>query len=161
MPFNENKRLDPSQVDDRRGRSAGRTIAVGGGGLGIIAVIIYMLLGGNPTDLVGTEGVGQSQDSYYEEASTIESQCLTGADANERQDCRLVGFVNSVQAFWEDEFPDYSMDYTPAKTVLFSRSTQGACGFASGASGPFYCPRDRMIYVDLSFFDYPEPKLFC
>lgn len=153
MPFNENKRLDPSQVDDRRGRSTGRTIAVGGGGLGIIAVIIYMLLGGNPTDLVGSEPVGQSQDTYYEDASTVETQCLTGADANERQDCRLVGFVNSVQAFWEDEFPDYGMEYMPAKTVLFSGSTQGACGFASGASGPFYCPRDRMIYVDLSFFE--------
>jgi len=154
MTFKKDKRLDPSQVQDRRGRSSGRRIAVGSGGLGIVVLLIYMLLGGNPMDLAGSDGISQSpSDTYYEDVGDIETECLTGADANERQDCRLVGFVNSVQAFWADEFSDYGLEYVPAQTVLFSGSTQAACGFASGATGPFYCPRDQMIYVDLSFFE--------
>lgn len=154
MPFRESKRLDPSQVQDRRGRRTGRRIAVGGGGLGIVVLLLYMLLGGNPSDLVASDELSQpSSDSYYQDVNDIESQCLTGADANERQDCRLVGFVNSVQAFWVDELPNFGINYVPAQTVLFSGSTQGACGFASSATGPFYCPRDQMVYIDLSFFE--------
>ena len=155
MSFNENRRLDPSQVQDRRGRrSSGRTIAFGGGGLGIVVLVIYMLLGGNPSDLVSTDTSNSSTSGgYYENANDIESQCLTGADANERQDCRLVGFVNSVQAYWMDVFPEYGKTYVTAQTVLYSGSTDGACGFASSAMGPFYCPSDQMVYIDLSFFD--------
>jgi uncharacterized protein len=152
--FNDNKRLDPSQIEDRRGRSPGRTIALGGGGLGIIALIIYMLLGGNPADLAGANAADQSSSAgSNQEAGALISECQTGADANKRQDCRLVGFVNSIQAFWEGELVGQGVKYSPAQTVLFSESTQGACGFASSASGPFYCPSDRTIYVDLSFFD--------
>jgi predicted metalloprotease len=152
--FNDKKQLDPSQVQDRRGSNAGRTIAIGGGGLGIIALLIYLLFGGNPADLAGSEGISQpSSSDYYQEAGNLTAQCQTGADANVRQDCRLVGFVNSIQAFWEEEFAKSGMKYSPAQTVLFSGSTQAACGFASSAMGPFYCPRDRMIYVDLAFFE--------
>ena len=152
--FNENKRLDPTQVQDRRGRSTGRTVALGGGGLGIIVLIIYMLLGGNPGDLADSGVVNQpSSSDYTQDAGDLSAVCQTGADANQRQDCRLVGFVNSIQAFWEDEFAKSGMKYLPAQTVLFSGTTQGACGFASAASGPFYCPRDQMIYIDLSFFE--------
>jgi len=159
MPFNEEKRLDPSQVQDRRGRRTGQTIAIGGGGIGIIVLLVSMFLGVDLTGLVDTQAeIPSYSDDYYEEAADLISECRTGADANERQDCRLVGYVNSVQAFWESEFPDYGTEYIPAQTVLFSGSTEGACGFASGASGPFYCPRDRMIYIDLSFFDTIETK---
>jgi len=154
MPFNENKRLDPSQVQDRRGRSAGTTIAVGGGGLAIILALASMFLGVDLTQLVNPDALAPStSDGYYEEADNLTNSCQTGADANQRQDCRVVGYVNSIQAFWEDEFQYYGMDYKPSQTVLFSGSTQGACGFASSATGPFYCPKDRMIYIDLSFFD--------
>jgi predicted metalloprotease len=64
-----------------------------------------------------------------------------------------VGYVNSIQAYWSDEMPSLGTQYSPAQTVLFSGSTQGACGYASGASGPFYCPEDKNVYLDLSFFD--------
>ncbi len=154
MPFNENKRLDPSQVQDRRGGSAGRTIAVGGGGLALILLLASMFLGVDLTQLINPEALAPStSDGYYEEATDLTAECQTGADANQRQDCRIVGFVNSIQAFWEAELPDYGIDYQPSQTVLFSGSTQGACGFASAAMGPFYCPRDQMIYLDLSFFE--------
>lgn len=154
MPFNENKRLDPSQVQDRRGSSAGRTIAIGGGGIGLIVLLVSMLLGVDLTGLVPVEGIAPpSSEGYLEDVSDLATECQTGADANIRQDCRIVGFVNSIQAFWEDELAQYDLEYIPAQTVLFSGSTQGACGFASSASGPFYCPNDQMIYLDLSFFD--------
>lgn len=159
MAFKKSKRLDPTQVQDRRGRSTGRTVAVGGGGLGIVVLVIYLLLGGNPMDLVGTDTISQpSSEGYYEDAYDIEADCVTGADANQRQDCRLVGFVNSVQALWTEEFRNFGREYVPAQTVLFSGSTQAACGFASSATGPFYCPRDQMIYIDLSFFDTVQAR---
>ena len=155
MPFNKKKRLDPSQVQDRRGQSMGRTVAIGGGGLGLIIMLVYLLLGADPGDLLtNMDTVDYStSDSYSNDTISLEEECQTGADANARQDCRIVGYVNSVQAFWSEEFASYGEDYIPADTVLFSGSTQGACGYASGASGPFYCPSDQMIYLDLSFFE--------
>ena len=154
MPFNEKKQLDTSQVQDHRGRSTTRNVAVGGGGLGILALIFYLLFGVTPADLNGIYPyIQQPQYNNYGETTTIETECLTGADANQRQDCRLVGYVNSIQTFWTDEFQNMGREYKTTQTVLFSGSTQGACGFASGATGPFYCPSDQLIYIDLSFFD--------
>lgn len=152
MPFNERKQLDPSQVEDRRRRRTTQTVAIGGGG--IILLLVSMLLGVDLTGLVDVGGSAPpSSGEYYEDAEDLIAVCQTGADANERQDCRMVGFVNSIQAFWEDEFASYGLDYVEAQTVLFSGSTQAACGFASAAMGPFYCPRDRQIYLDFAFFD--------
>lgn len=154
MSFNSQRRLDPSQVQDRRGRGAGRTVLVGGGGIGILVLLVAMLLGVDPSSLLDTTSPGSEySDGYSQDAGQLATECQTGADANEREDCELVGFVNSIQAFWAEEFADFGMDYVPAQTVLFSGSTDGACGFASSASGPFYCPRDQIVYVDLSFFD--------
>ena len=152
MPFNRNSRLDTSQVQDRRGR--GTTMAAGGGGLGLVVLVVAMLLGVNPTDLANV--VGQASSATTENASEINNlaeQCQTGADANTRQDCRVVGFVNSIQAFWTDEFARQGGQYIPAKTQLFTGSTQAACGYATAAVGPFYCPSDQMVYLDLAFFD--------
>ncbi len=155
MPFNERSRLDTSQVEDRRGRRvSGKTMAVGGGGLGLVILIIAMLLGVNPGDLANITGQDLSATSESPaEISNLAAECQTGADANARADCRIVGYTNSIQAFWTDEFDRQGGQYTPAKTVLFTDSTQGACGYASSASGPFYCPGDQMVYLDLAFFD--------
>jgi hypothetical protein len=134
----------------------GRTIAVGGGGIGLILLIASLVLG---VDLTGLAGISQPDPSSSEyNAEDIISECQTGADANLRQDCRLVGFVNSIQAFWSDELESYGIEYIPAQTVLFSGETQAACGFASGASGPFYCPTDQQIYIDLAFFETIESR---
>jgi uncharacterized protein len=151
MPFNERSRLDPSQVQDRRGR--GTAVAVGGGGLGLVVLLVALLLGVNPGELAGI--TGQAPASSIENASaanTLEKECRTGADANTREDCRVVGFVNSIQAFWTDEFARQGAQYIPAKTQLFTGSTQAACGYATAAVGPFYCPADQIVYLDLEFF---------
>ncbi|MEN6436716.1 MAG: neutral zinc metallopeptidase [Anaerolineaceae bacterium] len=154
MPFNEKSRLDPSQVQDRRGRSVGRTVAFGGGGLGLIILVVALLLGVNPNDLskLVTTDLPAS-DQTVSEISDLQTECQTGADANTREDCRIVGYVNSIQDYWSTEFASHDVQYTQAQTVLFSGATEAACGYASAASGPFYCQRDQMVYLDLSFFE--------
>ncbi len=153
MPFNSQKRLDPSQVEDRRGRGGGTAIALGGGGIGLVVLLVAMLFGINPADL-GNPGA-QPSTSGQSAGSTVDIQqeCQTGSDANEREDCRIVGFVNSIQDYWSAEFADRGASYSPATLVLFTGATQAGCGYASAAVGPFYCPRDKQVYLDLSFFD--------
>lgn len=153
MAFNKRSRLDPSQVQDRRGRT-GKAVAAGGGGLGLLVLLIYVLLGGDPGDL-GTvmEQQPQAPAAGGEDITNLEEVCQTGEDANTRDDCRIVGFVNSIQAFWTEEFSRMGGDYTPADTVLFTGATTSGCGNATAAVGPFYCPRDQMVYLDLDFFD--------
>ena len=150
MRFRRGAKLDPSQVGFRRGggRGAG-PIAVGGGGIGIVVLVVAMLLGVDPGALdVGGGGT-----------PAVESQadCDRGADANERQECRVVGTVNSIQAYWDSAFS--GGDYREARTIVFTASTQTGCGFASAQVGPFYCPRDMRVYLDLGFFDQLESRL--
>ena len=155
MSFNNKSRLDPSQVEDRRGRGAGRAIALGGGGLGLIITIVAMLFGVDLTDLTNSDP-GQQAPFSTESAGEVydlEAECQTGVDANERQDCRIVGFVNSIQTFWGEEFTRLGGEYTPANTVLFTGATDAACGYADAAMGPFYCPSDQKVYLDLDFFN--------
>ncbi|MEX1170845.1 MAG: neutral zinc metallopeptidase [Chloroflexota bacterium] len=149
MSFNPNVRLDPGQISDRRGLGGRGGLAVGGGGLGIALLLIYTLLGGNPGDL---EGVLEPGAVVGPESSALATDCQTGQDANERDDCRILGYVNSIQAYWTDAFAASGETYQPSDTVLFSGVTSSGCGTASAATGPFYCPPDALIYIDLDFF---------
>jgi predicted metalloprotease len=149
--FNPNARLDPSQVGDRRRGGMAGPIAVGGGGLGLIIAIVAMLLGVNPGDIGVDTQTTPPPETAGVQAQSIQ-ECQTGDDANRRDDCRIVGFVNSIQKYWTDDFARRGAQYTPAQTVIFSGSTQAGCGFASAAQGPFYCPADQSIYLDLTFF---------
>jgi hypothetical protein len=154
MPFNPKSRLDTSQVDDRRGRTLGRTVAVGGGGLGLVILLVALVLGVDPSDLARVTGQEPAAaTANTSEVSSLQEECQTGADANTRADCRVVGFVNSIQAFWTEEFASQGAQYTLAKTQLFTGATEGACGYATAAVGPFYCPADQTVYLDLAFFD--------
>lgn len=149
MSFDPNVRLDPGQISDRRGLGGRGGLAIGGGGLGIALLLIYTLLGGNPSDLGPVLEPGAVVGP---ESSAIATDCQTGQDANERDDCRILGYVNSIQAYWTDAFAASGETYQPSDTVLFSGVTSSGCGTASAATGPFYCPPDQLIYIDLDFF---------
>ncbi len=140
MTFDPNARLDPTSVTDARGGSRmggrGGGLAVGGGGFGLVIVIIYILLGGNPGALLGG-GSGTGPDTNAPNSSAL-ADCTTGAAANKREDCQIVGYVNSIEAYWASALPNY----THAETVLFSDGVSTGCGDATSATGPFYCPVD-------------------
>lgn len=159
MSFNNKSRLDPSQVEDRRGRKVGRKIAIGGGGLTVLLVIASLFFGVDLTGLAPTDTVQQQPATTQGEEANLQAECQTGSDANTREDCRIVGFVNSIQAFWTEEFASGGGEYRQADTVLFTDATEAACGYASAAMGPFYCPRDEKVYLDLDFFDELQTRL--
>lgn len=155
MSFDPGSKLDPSHVQDRRGVS-GRTMAFGGGGLGIVGLILGLVLafGGSSGSAFAANVLNQlntlngQQDDGPATASNVASECRTGADAQRTQDCRIVGYVNSIQAYWEKTV----RGYTVVPTVFFSGHTQTGCGPASSQVGPFYCPVDKRVYIDLGFF---------
>jgi predicted metalloprotease len=156
MRFRRGASLDPGQVTDARGRRVGTGgLALGGGGLGGIGLIIYLLI----TVLSGGGGLGQlapldnQQVGQGDTPSQISQDCKTGEDANNRDDCRIVAVVNSVQKFWDGVFNRSGRQYQYVDTVFFTDQVQTGCGYASSQVGPFYCPRDRLVYIDLGFFD--------
>jgi uncharacterized protein len=157
MRFRRGARLDPDQVQDVRGRRMGGPggVALGGGGLGLAALVVYLLV----ALLSGGGGLGQlapledQQVGQGDTPSEVSQECRTGEDANERQDCRIVAVVNSTQAFWNGVFQRSNQQYQYADTVFFTDQVQTGCGFASSQVGPFYCPQDRQVYIDLGFFD--------
>lgn len=154
MSFNDKAQLDTSQVTSGGGR--GRSVAVGGGVGGTLVVIVLTLIfGGN---ILGDGSSAFDPSNVIQSGQGVSgpdlTQCKTGADANREADCRIVGTVNSVQDYWADAMPaSLNRQYTQAKTVIYSGSAQSACGTASNAVGPFYCPTDKHVYIDASFFD--------
>ena len=156
MSFNENVRLDTSQVRTGGGGGRGPGGKVIGGGIGgLILTLILMFLGINPSDLpidTGGSSAPAQVDTAGDASNDLVAQCETGADANEDIWCRMVGAVNSVQAFWSAELPRYGREWRMTETVLYDGVTQSACGTASNQVGPFYCPLDQRIYIDANFF---------
>lgn len=131
-------------VEDRRGVGVSRPVVGGGIGLVILAVIVT-LLGGDPS-VVFQQGVptGNTQHPYAIEKT------VTADEA------KLTDFVSAVLADTEDTwhglFQQMGRTYVDPKLVLFSGQVQSACGYAQAAMGPFYCPRDQKVYIDLSFY---------
>ncbi|MEU3168802.1 neutral zinc metallopeptidase [Streptosporangium sp. NPDC006930] len=152
MDFKDDAQLDSSQVESRGGggRIPGGGIAIGGGAAGIIALIVALIFGINPGDITG----GSSQPAPVGTGSDLTAQCRTGQDADQNEECRVVGVVNSIQDYW----PKAVQGYEPAKTVMFSGQVDTECGAADSSVGPFYCPADRQVYLDLSFFKELESK---
>ncbi|PLT33603.1 neutral zinc metallopeptidase [Bacillus sp. V5-8f] len=141
-------RQGSSNVEDRRGMG-GKGIAGIGGGLGLVIVLIYTLLGGNPGDLLGNiQNPGSNDPAPYVETE---------------QEKELAQFVSVVLAdtekVWSEEFQKEGLgEYKEPTLVLYSGSVQSACGAASSAVGPFYCPGDQKLYIDLSFYQELQDK---
>lgn len=159
MTFNEGARLDPSQAEDRRGRGGmGRGGKVGLGLGGGIVVLIGALLGINPDLLGALVGDTGDQPAIEQAEGTGLESCLTGADANDRLDCRILGTANSLNSFWPGYLDQYGVGYSIPKTVIFTSSVSTACGPATSAVGPFYCPGDNKAYFDPDFFAQLETQ---
>ncbi|GAA4624327.1 neutral zinc metallopeptidase [Actinoallomurus vinaceus] len=155
MDFDDDAGLDASQVEDARGMPFGG-MAIGGGAIGLIALVAAVIFGVNPGNIIGGGGGGTGGAPP---AGNLSSKCRTGADADQADDCRIVGVVNSVQAYWKKAFAERGKQpYTVARTRLFTGSTATACGTASSEVGPFYCPGDKKVYLDLGFFQELHDK---
>jgi uncharacterized protein len=164
MQLNENARIDTSQVDDQRGASGGGgmgglpiPIPVGGGKVGLIitlvVVVASVLLGGGfgLNQLTGDEG-GAGDEAL--------AQKCAAQDALDQLDCRNTLFVNSIQDYWQDALPQtFGKPYAKATTNFFSQGVSTGCGQADSGVGPFYCPADREVYIDLTFYQVLADQL--
>ncbi|XVX21930.1 KPN_02809 family neutral zinc metallopeptidase [Actinomycetota bacterium] len=155
MSFNDNARIDTSQVESGGSGGGPGGMVVGGGIFGLIITLILMFFGIDPGQLpqdpTGGTNQGQVQPGGTQNGAAFD-ECKTGADANKSDECRVIATVNSVQDYWSKELPKYGKEYVPANTVLYNGATQSACGTASNQVGPFYCPVDGKVYIDASFF---------
>jgi uncharacterized protein len=159
MDLNENAQIDTSQVEDQRGSGGGGLggfIPIGGGGgrggiIGLIVTVALVLLGGGygASQLLGGGGGGQSDNT------NLNQKCSTAnPDRLKETDCRNVLYVNSIQNFWQTELPQvYGVQYQKVDTVFFAQQTSTGCGAADSGVGPFYCPADRKVYIDLTFYN--------
>jgi uncharacterized protein len=177
MRYREGGKLDTSGIQDRRGRGGGlgggfggggfggggfgrgggrrRGAAVGGGGLGLVGLVVIVLFqvlgggggGGGGSALGGLAGLGAGDQA---DNADLERACDDAGDANTSVDCAVAADVDSIQTFWSQALGDR---YQPTDTVFFEGQVQTSCGGATSGSGPFYCPGDSLVYIDLSFFD--------
>ncbi|MGD7654207.1 MAG: KPN_02809 family neutral zinc metallopeptidase [Verrucomicrobiales bacterium] len=129
-------------IEDRRGAGGGRRVALGGGLGTLLLVVVVMLLGGDPRSLLEMAG-DESGEPQAEYLSSPEDERLK----------EMVGVILAdTEEVWSEEFRKLGLVYEKPKLVLFTGNVRSGCGFASAQVGPFYCPADRTIYLDLTFF---------
>jgi predicted metalloprotease len=135
-------RRESENIEDDRGSGGGRRIAVGGGIGGVILVVAYLLLGGDPQALL-----------EQQQQSSLSSTRQVDPNAPRDEATKFVAVVLAdTEDAWHTVFRQMGREYEEPKLVLFSDQTRSGCGFASAASGPFYCPEDRKLYIDLAFY---------
>jgi predicted metalloprotease len=128
-----------SNIEDRRGRGMGMALPVGGGIGGLVLLLLFSALTGtNPTDLINT--------------SEPESVGTTGVPEGDQEAVFVSRVLKDTEDTWQQIFRERGSTYQPPVLVLFTEATQSACGVGQSAMGPFYCPADRKVYLDLSFF---------
>jgi predicted metalloprotease len=138
---------ESTNIEDQRGSGAGRGIAFGGGGLGIIVVIILAVVCGvDPRQMIEN-----MPDQSQVEQPQAQQQNPQQEDVQRKFAASVLGSTEDV---WAKVLPAQAKrSYRPAKLVLFSGQTSSACGYASAAMGPFYCPGDQKLYLDFAFFN--------
>ncbi len=157
MTFNKGARLDTSNVRRGGGRRRGG-IAVGGGlGTVVLLFVLSQFLGVDLTQLIDVDSGGSS--SGVVEDTSLAEKCRTGEDANEDVECRMVGAANSLESYWAAVLPQADIEYRSPSMELFTGQTQTGCGSATSAIGPFYCPADEGVYLDVGFFNVLTSQL--
>lgn len=156
MTFSEGGGFEGGRVGTRRG--GGRGVAVGGGGIGlaVVAFLIYQFTGVDVSGQLSSLQGGVQNAGGQEEIGTI-GDCSV-AQANEQRDCRLSATVQSLDVFWEATLPSAGTRLEVPDVWAFDAATSTGCGDATSATGPFYCPLDQSIYMDLTFFDLLQSR---
>lgn len=150
MRWQDSRRSE--NVEDRRGSMlGGRPLALGGGGL-LIVVIISLLFGVNPLSLL--QGVDANVD-----VPVSTGPATVGTPAEETMKDFVTAVLGETEDVWRDIFARNGKTYRDPKLVLFSGMIQSPCGNASAAVGPFYCPGDEKVYLDMSFFQELSQRL--
>jgi neutral zinc metallopeptidase len=136
-------------VEDRRGKGGGRGMMIGGGLGTIVMVLVVMFLGGDPSTVLNNSGVMQGQ-------AQTEQRQLTEEELKTYEFVRMV--TAETEETWTEIFQEHGLEYRKPKVVMFEQVTQSGCGTAQAAMGPFYCPADETIYMDMSFFNELQSK---
>jgi predicted metalloprotease len=165
MELNENADIDTSQIEDQRGSGGGGgggggfgglPIPIGGGGIiGIVIFLVVAVVGGyfGVNNLTGSGGTGTADNT------SLDKTCSASTKLKELE-CRNALYVNSIQAFWATGEPKYfDKTYQKANTVYFSDKVSTGCGAADSGTGPFYCPADNKVYIDLTFYQLLADQL--
>jgi predicted metalloprotease len=174
VDFNREAELDTSNVTDEvygqgggggydsGGSGLGGRVAIGGGGVSVLGLILYLVLsqlggggGSLPSLSGGSGGYGDSsvaQGGNPDDPRSLQNTCHTGADIRSNPRCEIVAISNSIEDYWTDEFTSSNERYSHAGLHVFSGNTRTGCGAASADVGPFYCPADKNVYIDLSFY---------
>ncbi|HKO33720.1 MAG TPA: neutral zinc metallopeptidase [Candidatus Limnocylindria bacterium] len=154
MELNENARIDTSQIEDQRSGGGGGGglggLPIGGGGItGIVITVLLALVGG----YFGVNQIGGSGTTTQSGDNTSLAQQCSQPDATDQLDCRNALYVNSIQDYWTEALPQtFGEQYQPSKTVYFANQVRTGCGAADSGTGPFYCPADDRVYIDLTFY---------
>jgi hypothetical protein len=139
---------ESKNVEDARGSGGGRLVM--GGGIGtVILVVLYLVMGGDPQALFNAQ-----QQVQVPQTAQIDNH----APRDEASKFVAVVLADTEDA-WNEVFRQMGRKYEEPRLVLFTDMIQSGCGFASGATGPFYCPQDRRVYIDLGFFRQLQERL--
>ena len=136
-------------VEDRRGQGGGRGMMIGGGLGTIVMVLVVMFLGGDPSTVLNNSAIMQGQGQ-------TEQRELTEEELKTYEFVRMV--TAETEETWTEVFEEHGLEYRKPKVVMFEQVTQSGCGTAQAAMGPFYCPADETIYMDMSFFNELQSK---
>jgi predicted metalloprotease len=141
---------ESSNIEDRRGMG-GRGLALGGGGIGtLILVLLVWLCGGDPRAVLDQLGAGGGDTTTIQQ----QQQTQTNQQQNDPEKKFISSVLKSTEDVWAQVLPQQAhIKYTDPKLVLFTDQTSSACGQANASTGPFYCPGDGKLYLDFAFFD--------
>lgn len=143
---------ESENIEDRRGRRPGGPIMIGGGLGSLILIIIVIVLGGDPRPLL--QNMANNAQQQQNAAPVGDDEAAIPQDEHSQKLRKFIAVVLAdTEDVWTDVFAQENRQYPPPKLVLFTGQVQSACGFASAASGPFYCPEDQKVYIDLAFYD--------